>query len=72
MVVNSHQHAKEVLLQRGRDFAGRPSMVRHAVKESERDIKQMNWLKKTCFLILIANFSKNVYRIVKNEVKTCF
>ncbi|XP_078791846.1 cytochrome P450 17A2 isoform X1 [Oryzias latipes] len=27
VVVNSHQHAKEVLLQRGRDFAGRPSMV---------------------------------------------
>ncbi|XP_030018236.1 cytochrome P450 17A2 [Sphaeramia orbicularis] len=27
LVVNSHQHAKEVLLQRGRDFAGRPSMV---------------------------------------------
>lgn len=27
LVVNSHQHAREVLLQRGRDFAGRPSMV---------------------------------------------
>ncbi|XP_059211347.1 steroid 17-alpha-hydroxylase/17,20 lyase [Centropristis striata] len=27
VVVNSHQHAREVLLQRGRDFAGRPSMV---------------------------------------------
>ncbi|KAM9836855.1 cytochrome P450 17A2 [Aulostomus maculatus] len=27
IVVNSHQHAREVLLQRGRDFAGRPSMV---------------------------------------------
>ncbi|XP_061816473.2 cytochrome P450 17A2 [Nerophis lumbriciformis] len=27
IVVNSHVHAKEVLLQRGRDFAGRPSMV---------------------------------------------
>ncbi|KAF7650160.1 hypothetical protein LDENG_00130380 [Lucifuga dentata] len=27
VVVNSHQHAKEVLLQRGRDFAGRPNMV---------------------------------------------
>ncbi|XP_077356244.1 cytochrome P450 17A2 [Festucalex cinctus] len=27
VVVNSHDHAREVLLQRGRDFAGRPSMV---------------------------------------------
>ncbi|XP_078100507.1 cytochrome P450 17A2 [Sander vitreus] len=27
VVVNSHQHAREVLLQRGKDFAGRPSMV---------------------------------------------
>ncbi|XP_034424765.1 steroid 17-alpha-hydroxylase/17,20 lyase [Hippoglossus hippoglossus] len=27
VVVNDHQHAREVLLQRGRDFAGRPSMV---------------------------------------------
>ncbi|XP_062422144.1 steroid 17-alpha-hydroxylase/17,20 lyase isoform X1 [Pungitius pungitius] len=27
MVVNDHQHAKEVLQQKGRDFAGRPSMV---------------------------------------------
>uniref|UniRef100_A0A3Q3GZL3 Cytochrome P450, family 17, subfamily A, polypeptide 2 n=1 Tax=Labrus bergylta TaxID=56723 RepID=A0A3Q3GZL3_9LABR len=27
VVVNNHQHAREVLLQRGRDFAGRPSMV---------------------------------------------
>ncbi|XP_061524567.1 steroid 17-alpha-hydroxylase/17,20 lyase [Phycodurus eques] len=27
VVVNAHAHAKEVLLQRGRDFAGRPSMV---------------------------------------------
>ncbi|XP_054609326.1 steroid 17-alpha-hydroxylase/17,20 lyase isoform X4 [Dunckerocampus dactyliophorus] len=27
VVVNSHVHAREVLLQRGRDFAGRPSMV---------------------------------------------
>uniref|UniRef100_A0A3Q0T0X6 Steroid 21-hydroxylase n=1 Tax=Amphilophus citrinellus TaxID=61819 RepID=A0A3Q0T0X6_AMPCI len=27
VVVNTHQHAREVLLQRGRDFAGRPSMV---------------------------------------------
>ncbi|KAG7496166.1 steroid 17-alpha-hydroxylase/17,20 lyase-like [Solea senegalensis] len=27
VVINDHQHAKEVLLQRGRDFAGRPSMV---------------------------------------------
>ncbi|KAF7231621.1 cytochrome P450 17A2 isoform X1 [Nothobranchius furzeri] len=27
VVVNSHTHAREVLLQRGRDFAGRPSMV---------------------------------------------
>ncbi|TNN31111.1 Steroid 17-alpha-hydroxylase/17,20 lyase [Liparis tanakae] len=27
LVVNSHQHAREVLLQRGKDFAGRPSMV---------------------------------------------
>ncbi|XP_069031646.1 cytochrome P450 17A2 isoform X2 [Embiotoca jacksoni] len=27
VVVNSHRHAREVLLQRGRDFAGRPSMV---------------------------------------------
>ncbi|XP_049424230.1 LOW QUALITY PROTEIN: steroid 17-alpha-hydroxylase/17,20 lyase-like [Epinephelus fuscoguttatus] len=27
VVVNDHRHAKEVLLQRGRDFAGRPSMV---------------------------------------------
>ncbi|XP_026178718.1 cytochrome P450 17A2 [Mastacembelus armatus] len=27
VVVNNHHHAKEVLLQRGRDFAGRPSMV---------------------------------------------
>ncbi|KAM6909405.1 cytochrome P450 17A2 [Xenentodon cancila] len=27
LVVNDHQHAREVLLQRGRDFAGRPSMV---------------------------------------------
>lgn len=31
VVVNNHQHAREVLLQRGKDFAGRPSMVRHAV-----------------------------------------
>lgn len=28
LVINDHQHAREVLLQRGRDFAGRPSMVR--------------------------------------------
>uniref|UniRef100_A0A672F3W0 Steroid 21-hydroxylase n=1 Tax=Salarias fasciatus TaxID=181472 RepID=A0A672F3W0_SALFA len=27
VVVNDHRHAREVLLQRGRDFAGRPSMV---------------------------------------------
>ncbi|KAM7366692.1 hypothetical protein PAMP_016107 [Pampus punctatissimus] len=27
VVVNNHQHAREVLLQRGKDFAGRPSMV---------------------------------------------
>ncbi|XP_022616599.1 steroid 17-alpha-hydroxylase/17,20 lyase-like [Seriola dumerili] len=27
VVINDHQHAREVLLQRGRDFAGRPSMV---------------------------------------------
>ncbi|KAK2863406.1 hypothetical protein Q5P01_002939 [Channa striata] len=27
VVVNNHQHAREVLLQRGRDFAGRPNMV---------------------------------------------
>ncbi|XP_077444402.1 cytochrome P450 17A2 isoform X5 [Stigmatopora argus] len=27
VVVNDHVHAREVLLQRGRDFAGRPSMV---------------------------------------------
>ncbi|XP_019726882.1 cytochrome P450 17A2 isoform X1 [Hippocampus comes] len=27
VVVNDHDHAREVLLQRGRDFAGRPSMV---------------------------------------------
>uniref|UniRef100_A0A3Q3J983 Cytochrome P450, family 17, subfamily A, polypeptide 2 n=1 Tax=Monopterus albus TaxID=43700 RepID=A0A3Q3J983_MONAL len=27
VVVNDHQHAKEVLLQRGKDFAGRPNMV---------------------------------------------
>ncbi|TDG99440.1 hypothetical protein EPR50_G00193420 [Perca flavescens] len=27
VVVNSHQHAREVLLQRGKDFAGRPSTV---------------------------------------------
>nr|XP_057922976.1 steroid 17-alpha-hydroxylase/17,20 lyase isoform X2 [Doryrhamphus excisus] len=27
VVVNSHVHAKEVLVQRGRDFAGRPRMV---------------------------------------------
>ncbi|XP_034020066.1 steroid 17-alpha-hydroxylase/17,20 lyase [Thalassophryne amazonica] len=27
VVINSHQHAREVLLQRGRDFAGRPYMV---------------------------------------------
>ncbi|XP_030287064.1 cytochrome P450 17A2 [Sparus aurata] len=27
LVINDHQHAREVLLQRGRDFAGRPSMV---------------------------------------------
>ncbi|KAM4537363.1 cytochrome P450 17A2 [Odontesthes bonariensis] len=27
VVVNSHRHAREVLLQRGKDFAGRPSMV---------------------------------------------
>lgn len=28
VVVNSHHHAREVLLQRGKDFAGRPSMVK--------------------------------------------
>ncbi|KAM9425628.1 cytochrome P450 17A2 [Pholidichthys leucotaenia] len=27
VVINSHQHAREVLLQRGKDFAGRPDMV---------------------------------------------
>ncbi|XP_049617355.1 cytochrome P450 17A2 isoform X2 [Syngnathus scovelli] len=27
VVVNAYEHAREVLLQRGRDFAGRPSMV---------------------------------------------
>ncbi|XP_014906652.1 cytochrome P450 17A2 [Poecilia latipinna] len=27
LVVNNHQHAREVLLQRGKDFAGRPDMV---------------------------------------------
>ncbi|KAM9827304.1 cytochrome P450 17A2 [Neosynchiropus ocellatus] len=27
IVVNGHQHAREVLLQKGKDFAGRPSMV---------------------------------------------
>ncbi|XP_075941100.1 cytochrome P450 17A2 [Anarhichas minor] len=27
LVINNHQHAREVLQQRGRDFAGRPSMV---------------------------------------------
>uniref|UniRef100_A0A3Q1BNZ6 Steroid 21-hydroxylase n=1 Tax=Amphiprion ocellaris TaxID=80972 RepID=A0A3Q1BNZ6_AMPOC len=27
VVVNSHEHAREVLLQRGKDFAGRPNMV---------------------------------------------
>ncbi|NP_001284516.1 steroid 17-alpha-hydroxylase/17,20 lyase-like [Cynoglossus semilaevis] len=27
LVVNNHHHAREVLLQRGRDFAGRPRMV---------------------------------------------
>ncbi|XP_070849116.1 cytochrome P450 17A2 [Chaetodon trifascialis] len=27
VVVNNHQHAREVLLHRGKDFAGRPSMV---------------------------------------------
>ncbi|XP_013855193.1 cytochrome P450 17A2 [Austrofundulus limnaeus] len=27
LVVNNHRHAREVLLQRGRDFAGRPNMV---------------------------------------------
>nr|QLC36641.1 cytochrome P450 17A2 [Kryptolebias hermaphroditus] len=27
VVVNDHRHAREVLLQRGRDFAGRPNMV---------------------------------------------
>ncbi|KAM4714028.1 cytochrome P450 17A2 [Anableps anableps] len=27
LVVNDHQHAREVLLQRGKDFAGRPDMV---------------------------------------------
>ncbi|MEQ2195856.1 hypothetical protein XENOCAPTIV_019399 [Xenoophorus captivus] len=27
VVVNNHRHAREVLLQRGKDFAGRPDMV---------------------------------------------
>uniref|UniRef100_A0A3B4FA60 Steroid 21-hydroxylase n=1 Tax=Pundamilia nyererei TaxID=303518 RepID=A0A3B4FA60_9CICH len=27
VVINSHQHAREVLMQKGKDFAGRPSMV---------------------------------------------
>lgn len=33
VVVNDHQHAKEVLQQKGRDFAGRPSMVGHEERE---------------------------------------
>lgn len=28
VVVNTHQHVREVLLLRGKDFAGRPRMVR--------------------------------------------
>lgn len=38
VVVNDHQHAKEVLLQRGRDFAGRPSMVRHAQRDDDNEL----------------------------------
>lgn len=32
VVVNNHQHAREVLLQRGKDFAGRPKMVRRVLE----------------------------------------
>lgn len=34
VVVNNHQHAREVLLLRGKDFAGRPRMVRPPTTEN--------------------------------------
>lgn len=43
VVVNDHQHAREVLQQRGKDFAGRPSMVRLTAETSRREnIRNLN------------------------------
>lgn len=44
VVVNNHQHAREVLLQRGKDFAGRPSMVRHVLQTGPDEEMQINSL----------------------------
>lgn len=39
VVVNNHQHAREILLQRGKDFAGRPKMVRRVLGTRLKIIK---------------------------------